>query len=140
MKFFILLTFLSANCFSFLKGNENPEYKYIYLNYKNQKIEQYFLVVGLEKNKIKFEEVDSKAILGLEQYLNFKKNEDGVFLLKSTPFCLMDLSEGKNINYSFESEYGDCHKNSILTKNGSMAFIFWLKKIYFTYRDFVDWL
>ena len=98
------------------------------------------MVFGLEKNKIKFSDIDSKSILGLEQYLNFKKNEDGVFLLKATLFCLIDLSEGENINYSFESEYGDCHKNSILTKNGSIALNFWFKKIYFTYRNFIDWL
>ena len=139
MKFCILVIFLSANCFADIQANENPEYKYIYINYRNQKVEQYFLVVGLERNKIKFEEVDSKAILGFQNYLKFKNAEAGTILLKTEEMCLIDLSKNEGL-HSFENEYAICKRSSSFENLGNNTFIFWLKKIYFTYRDIVDWL
>jgi hypothetical protein len=140
LKILIVIIFWSLSCFALLVEDANPEFLYVYVNYQNQKIDNYFLVVGLEKNKIKFSDIDSKVIIGLEKYLNYKKNEDGVFIFKTTPFCIIDLTEGKNVNYSFDSEYGDCRKKSTLQKTGASNFVFWYKKIYFICRDFVDWL
>ncbi len=109
------------------------------MNYKNQKVEHYFLVVGLEKNKIKFEEVKLDSILGFQEYLKLKNTEAGTILLKTSEMCLNDLSKNEGL-HSFDNEYGTCKRSSSFKNLGNNIFTFWLKKIYFTYRDFIDWL
>ena len=139
MKILIVIIFWSLSCFALLEEDPNPEFLYVYVNYQNQKIDNYFLVVGLEKNKIKFSEVSQISILGFQEYLKLKKNESGTILLKTSEVCLQDLSEGAG-QHSFDSEYGSCRRSSVVESLGNTSFVFRFKKIYFTYRDFVDWL
>ncbi len=139
MKILIVIIFWSLSCFALLVEDANPEFLYVYVNYQNQKIDNYFLVVGLEKNKIKFSDVSSSSIYGLQEYLKLKKIESGTILLKTSEICLQDLSDNKG-QHSFDNEYGSCRRSSVIEGLGNSSFVFWLKKLYFTFRDFVDWL
>ena len=140
LKKIILLVFLSLNSLAWsIDGRPKRDDLYIYINYQNQKIDNYFLVVGFENNKIKFSEFDPKAILGLENYLNLKKYESGTILLKTSETCLEKKSENE-VQYSIDSEYVVCRRSSVIENLGKTSFVFWIKKLYFTCRDFVDWL
>lgn len=139
MKIFIASIFWSLSCFALLVEDMNPEFLYVYINYQNKKIDNYFLVVGLEKNKIKFSEVSSSSIYGFQEYLKIKKIESGTIFLKTSEICLQDLSENKGL-HSFDSEYGSCRRSSVVENLGNTSFVFWYKKLYYSFRDFVDWL
>jgi hypothetical protein len=119
---------------------KNITYRYLYLVYNNKIIENYFLVSGLEKNKIKFDDVDSKMISNFEGYLQGIKSDNGSILFKTTEYCLQELSNNKNVSDLFSKEYGGCKRFSTFENLGKSNVKFWFKKLYFTYRDFVDWL
>lgn len=115
-------------------------YRYLHIIYNEQKIINYFVVSGLEKEKVKFDDIDLKIILNFESYLQSLKFNDGVVVFKTTEHCLSQLSSSKNLPDLFLKENGPCNRFSKLENLGKTSFVFWYKKIYFIYRDFVDWL
>ncbi len=115
-------------------------YRYLHIIYNEQKIINYFVVSGLEKGKIKFDDVDFKMLLNFESYLQSVKFNDGVIVFKTTEYCIDQLTSSKNLPDLFLKENGACNRFSTFETQGEISFVFWYKKLYFSYRDFMDWL
>ena len=158
MKFFIIATIFILNISA--NSDELPDakslqkiideqevfdetkiiFRYLHLTYTDHKIKSYFVVSGFEKNKIKFDEVDPKAILSFESYLNDQNKQTGTVVFKTTEYCLAELAENKKTLDLFKNESGVCDRWSKIENLSPSVSLFWFKKIYFTYRDFIDWL
>lgn len=121
-------------------NDKSIAYHYLYLIYNNQSIEKYFLISGHDKNKIKFEDVSPKMLKNLENHLMLIKSGNGVILFKTTEYCLKELIESKSVIDLFLKENGACNRFSTFENLGNTSFVFWYKKLYYTFRDFVDWL
>ncbi len=107
---------------------KNISYQYLYLVYSNKIIENYFLVSGLEKNKIKFDDVDFKMISNIEGFLQGIRFDSGAILFKTTEYCTQELSTNKNVSDLFLKEQGACRRLSSFEILGGSSFVFWIKK------------
>jgi len=149
MRFLIILLFiLSCNAYS----SSREEYAVDYISFNEYSI--YFYMSGygnIKSFSVKFEKEKAKLIKSpdshlIKQIIEMKLNVPnayGVYLLTARSGCVGLLTD--NYGSAVENDYiclrplSDCYQSEINKISNSIFDYYWLK-IYWFYRDFVDWL